>query len=438
MAFFNRGDNKFLFVAEQPPGNVGWAAYVLPEDSTYDRPGIELPHSFYELKGSYVFSYQDVDVEGAANADLFVLAVREGMRVIEPNRAMMWLIDYADPEAAQFEALGFSTFREKTTVSNALTGDLSDNLILKITNGCLLTLDEELQTITIAENGGGKITFNTVEGLAQSDVFPNEVTLPFTGQGRGVLQFGLFIRQGTDFEIFDFGLKFFSPDPNPENKVAIQRYSILRPDSQSADDRVGFSVWADFSNTLNSGDGTGRECLRTFFAFTGQNRDGSDTVLQAAYLTAAGHQLDFLPWVELGSLNNPPSPQSALMVLEINPREGQNRYLVPQGNFRLKLVDTGVGQSATNLLCGLSGTETIVFQPADGSGGDQLRFVSHQRANAPVFPFPQASPTGPPMNPDALLLDALYLTAWATGSPRRRPTRVLRGPAQRRFVVRSR
>ena len=423
MAFFNRSQgNKLLFIGQQPAGDLGWCAYVLPQGSTYDQPGIELRQSFDELPGSYVFSFQDVDVAGE-NATRFVAAVWQYLNgAISPNRGILWLLDYPEPGKGTFSSLGFSTFQGQTTVANALTGNVSDTLKLRITNSCLLTLDDATQALRIKENEGGKITFNTIEGIAKSEVEPNLATLPFTGQGRGCLQFGLFIRQGTDFDIFDFGLKYFIPNPDPKGEVLQQRYPLLRPDVQSADDRVGFSVWIDLTNLENAGTCTSQGCPRTFFAFTGKNLNGNSTLLPSAFVSATGYRLDLVPVVDPGLQQMPPGATSALMVLAANPRVGQNRYLIPQGDLQMTFAATPPAGEVPRLLCGLAGTETIRLKPPAGGAGDRLRFVARQPAWAPNFPFQQASPTGPPMDPDAAVLTAQFVTSWLTvvradGSP---------------------
>ena len=69
----------------------------------------------------------------------------------------------------------------------------------------------------------------------------------------------------------------------------------------------------------------------------------------------------------------------------------------------------------TDLLCGLQGSEYVTFRSRPAAGEeDRLRFRSRRPAYAPVFPFPKASPTGPPTDPAAPLLTGEYWTSWAT------------------------
>jgi hypothetical protein len=66
------------------------------------------------------------------------------------------------------------------------------------------------------------------------------------------------------------------------------------------------------------------------------------------------------------------------------------------------------GQEQGALLCGLNGTEAISF-----SDGDLLQFSPGKSAYGATFPFPLASPVGPPIDADAPLLTARLTTSWA-------------------------
>ena len=247
MAFFTRAtrDNPFLYVAQQLATDTGWCAYVLPKDSQYNQPGIELDQSFNdsELAGTYLFCFQNINL----TADALVSAVHTYIdKSIAPNRGILWVTDATDPGAVQFSGLGFSQ-GSAPLVSNALTGQVSETLLLKIPNGCNVSFDAGTPAIRIKGDTATAppISLNTIEGIAKTEVYPNEVALFFSGAGRGCIDFDLFIRQGSDFDIFDFGLKYFFRDS--EAKVRIQRYPILRRNEETANDRVGFRVLIDLT-----------------------------------------------------------------------------------------------------------------------------------------------------------------------------------------------
>lgn len=406
MAFFSNlnSGNPALYLAENLPGDTGWCAYLLPAGSSAGSE-LDLATSFNDLPGSYLFSYTDIRVSG----DALVESVRRYMaQKISPNRAILWTNQPTGTADLEFNGMGFSLQPIRIgpsskifTVTNALVGWASDILELSIPGNCEVSLDAASAAIRIDGNtaSSGPITFNTIDGIAQTEIDPNRGQIFFSGPGRGCIIFELYIRQGTDFDIFDFGLKYFIPAEQGDTRL--QRYPLLRSDVPTQDARVGFRTWLDLTNIQNDGG-----VLRTFFAFTGKNKNGLPTLLPSTYTTAFGHAVNLTPQAQLGPSFQLPGAGSALMIFQANPRLGQNRYLAPAGNFAMTLADGGLQGQA---LCGLSGTESIAF-----TSGDLLQFSAGHEAYAPVFPFPLASPVGPPVDPAASLLSSRFTTSWAT------------------------
>ena len=98
----------------------------------------------------------------------------------------------------------------------------------------------------------------------------------------------------------------------------------------------------------------------------------------------------------------------------------QNGYrLAPVGDFVMSVANAKPGVPV-QLLCGLSGTETIDFLPDLPSAkqdGTRLRFVINRPANIPQFPLPAASPVGPPVEAALRLFDDRFQTSWACVAP---------------------
>ncbi len=406
MAFFSKlnSGNSYLYLAQEMPGDTGWCAYVLPEGSSAGSE-IDPAPAFNDLPGAYLFSFSSVTVSG----DALVAAIWEYMaQKISPNRAIVWINQTPGTSDLQINALGFSLTPTRTgpnskvfTVTNALTGPVSDTLVLQVPNNCDVSFDPASAVIHIDGDtaSAGPITFNTIDGIASTEINPNRIQIFLSGAGRGCAIFDLFIREGTDFDIFDFGLKYFIPGPT--QSPVLQRYPLLRPDEPTQNARVGFRAWIDLTNIQNQGG-----ALRTFFAFTGKNKDSVTTLLPSAYNTVFGHSINLTPQAQLGDYSQLPGAGSALMLFQTNPRQGQNRYLTPSGNFAITLADAAPqGQ----LLCGLNGTESISF-----TAGDILQFAASNNAYAPAFPFPLASPVGPPIDPKAPLMTSQLATSWAT------------------------
>lgn len=408
MAFFSNlnSGNPALYLAEKLSGDTGWCAYVLPEGSSAG-PEFDLATSFNDLPGAYLFSFTNVTLSG----DTLVKKVRDYMaEKISPNRAILWVNQPPGTSDLQFKAsLGFSRNPippDPPSVRNALEGWASDTLKLSIPNNCDVRFDASSAAIEIKGNtaSAGPIEFNTNKGEAKSKIDPNLVQIFFSGPGRGCIVFDLYLYQGpssgsnSDFDLFDFGLKYFIPAAG--DKTRIQRYPLLIP-AVPKDAWVGLRSWLDLTNIQNDGGP-----LRTFFAFTGMNKNGSPTLLSSTFTTAFGHAINLAPQAQLGPPSQLPGPGSAMMLFQTNPRLGQNRYLAPAGNFAMTLADGG---KEGQILCGLNGTESIAF-----TAGDLLQFSIGREAYAPIFPFPLASPVGPPIDPKASPLSAQFTTSWAT------------------------
>ena len=406
MAFFSNlnSGSPYLYLAQQMSSDVGWCAYVLPKGASAGSQ-IEIAESFNDLPGAYLFSFAKPLITGEALVQRVWTYIGQA---ISPNRAILWLSEPNAQGDFQFIALGFSNNTARVdpkgkvfSVTNALTGTVSDTLVLNIPGNCEVSLDLSTAAIQIEGDTSSSppITFNTIDGIAATEISPNQLKIFFSGPGRGCIGFDLYIREGTDFNILDFGLKYFIP--NQQDGVRIQRYPILRPDEPTQDQRVGFRVWIDLTHVENQDSG-----LRTFLAFTGKNKNGSSTLLPSAFATVFGHAINLTPLAQLGAISELPGADSALMVFQTNPRQGQNRYLAPAGKFAMTLAD---GSQQGQLLCSLSGTESLSF-----SSGDQLQFVPRRSAYAPIFPFPLASPVGPPIDPKAPLMTSELMTSWVT------------------------
>ena len=408
MLFFSNANSgsPYLYLAQQLPSDVGWCAYVLPKDYSAESE-IDIATSFNDLPGSYLFSYSKIN----RSASALVESVWRNLSKISPNRAILWINQQQGDADLEFVSLGFSPLdlmRSGPTgkifhVTNALTGAVSDTLVIQIPNNCDMSFDPSLAAIRVIgdTDSGGPITFNTIDGVASTEISPNKAQIFFSGPSRGCIIFDLYIRQGTDFDIFDFGLKFFIP--SQPGGVLLQRYPLLRRDEPTQNARPGFRTWIDLTNIENQGDE-----LRTFFAFTGANKDRSATLLPSAYTTVFGHAINLKPQAQLGADWQLLGAGSALMVFQADPRQGYNRYLAPSGDFAMACADDSRGGQA-QLLCGLSGTEAISF-----TEGDLLQFSAGKSAYSPVFPFPLASPVGPPIDATAPLMTSLLTTSWAS------------------------
>ena len=77
MAVFRRNKkvHLLLYVGETSNQDLGWYAYLLPKDRSYNLDSIDLSRSFNNLSGSYLFSSKAVDLSTKDKADIFVDAL---------------------------------------------------------------------------------------------------------------------------------------------------------------------------------------------------------------------------------------------------------------------------------------------------------------------------------------------------------------------------
>ncbi|MBS1913509.1 MAG: hypothetical protein JST22_16095 [Bacteroidetes bacterium] len=99
-------------------------------------------------------------------------------------------------------------------------------------------------------------------------------------------------------------------------------------------------------------------------------------------------------------------------------------YLVPSGDFELVIIDEYIrpifkndhrAQFPAQLMCGMSGVESVGFEPRDVSRrGDSMTFFAHHPAHVPKYPVtgPMAVPA--PTGGSITLINDASLTAWAT------------------------
>ncbi|HEX8207343.1 MAG TPA: hypothetical protein VF587_14875 [Solirubrobacteraceae bacterium] len=138
--------------------------------------------------------------------------------------------------------------------------------------------------------------------------------------------------------------------------------------------------------------------------------DGPDVALASYYRTNYGKTVTLTP------VTDPPGEPAGLVIDDgyVNTPTQNGLRLAPTGDFAMGLAGAAAG-TPYQLLCGLSGTETIDFLPAVGAqAGTRLRFVENQPANVPQFPLQAASPVGPPIQPGVSLFDPTFLTSWAS------------------------
>jgi len=153
---------------------------------------------------------------------------------------------------------------------------------------------------------------------------------------------------------------------------------------------------------------------RSYLAFTGtsfflqKNNEGQwyielngQNQLPSYFRTVYGKKLNLIPLVDS---DHPPK----LVFEELPPVDGNPRYyLAPAGDFELAVQDADKeeGVVSDNLICGLSGAESVQFiSKSKLFRGNVMRFEAKQNAYAPVFPVIKTAMTPPPATPRSAAL----------------------------------
>ena len=153
---------------------------------------------------------------------------------------------------------------------------------------------------------------------------------------------------------------------------------------------------------------------KSYLAFTGtsfflkKNNEGQwyielngQNQLSTYFRTVYGKKVNLIPLVDS---DHPPK----LVFEELPPVDGNPRYyLAPAGDFELAVqdADKAEGVVSDNLICGLSGAESVQFiSKSKLFRGNVLRFVAKQNAYAPVFPIIKTAMTASPATPRSAAL----------------------------------
>ncbi|GKX27676.1 hypothetical protein SH1V18_01560 [Vallitalea longa] len=400
MPYFKRFEKTLLYIGQIIHGRR--VLYLLPETNTFRADSLTLEQSFYQEKGIFIFSLLEETILNDKTVELLITNIRDYInKQIPTNRAFLWMNYEDDLKKIELQGFGFMEFNKSYKMVQSLTADLSNDLKLYIGQSDICYDDSKREIIF-----NGRIELNTISGISTCQVEPQKVTLSFDSDEMGCFKYKIHISQGKDFDIMNFGIYYFTID---DNEILTRTYPIIKLNLETSNNRVYFNACTDVTDLLNPD--------RTYFAFAGQDKNLKGeiikTVLPTTFVTNYGHFLNLIPMSKDGMNVNNNSIREAKMVFGINPRERLNRYLMPHGDFAIG-TKKNEETKGHKLLCGLSGTEVLTFQPTiDENIGNLLSFYSHMPAFAPDFPFNEASPVAPPITNTPLLTDE-YDTSWVT------------------------
>jgi len=391
-----------LYISSSSGAETGYAYLVLPADGPSSPVSLAEALGSSAYKATFVFSAADPGLtEATAKAFLVDIA---GVIPGGSSRGMIWLRDGLNISGASTAALGMAA--NGSSLSSGLSGaQVNSSLSLNIPNGTALAVSGT--DITLTGTGGIKLGFS---GSSAPSAYTYSGSLPFAGATPGVPQFTLYIQRLELYSDLRWGFQFLAPSDSPQNAALPEWLPLADAYHPNATDELGLVVRFDPSDVFNTSTASAATAGgRTTLSFTGQNKDDSPTVLASYFRTIYGDVITLTPVAAGGRL---------VFALAEAPQGGARPLLtLPDGDFTLSVDGAGDGD-VFDLMCGLNGTEYIAFRSTSSSyAGDSLRFTAQQAAYAPVFPLPSSSPLGPPTDPNAALLDATYLTSWASVVP---------------------
>ncbi len=416
--FSQNADCRFLYESNQ---SARWCAYLLTENSTYQEESIEFSEA-WNNKGYYLFAASPPKnpMEFVKNAWKYFASVKQHYTWV----TLAWLTNIESIIDKNVLLLPI----QQSTPNNFITqnafnlyiGNNFTTLFINKSSTIKIIANETTSEFVISNFVPTNITFkNNSPGSHNNAVVMNNLSIPFSGTGVGRLRTKIGFNTGTDFDDFDINLKYFHP--GDQKNVTEVSFPFLQGESQNLlmVTVASFDPF-DYLNTAN-------DHSNTYFALTGESyhtdtKEIGSLVLKSFFTTDTGHYISLIPSVNLveedsdSSNNLFPQPHSSLLVFsERTPGGKLPFYMVPKGDFILsvseKVLSSSNDHGQLNLLCGLSGTETVSFTPNTvNEVGDRIRFFPKNKAFAPIFPLQKVSITKPSKDKD--LLDGQYETAW--------------------------
>lgn len=386
-----------IFIDRLYAGPAGAGEFYLVLSEGDGAGDIELAEALADPRVTFVYTASPADIT-SANAATFVEDVLRVVRQsVGADRGFVWLRDPQVITAATAAVMGLAP--DGSSVQNALTNAvIVSGLYLVVTSGTSITL--EATTLLL----GGDIRFEGPSRPVTRTI--SKGAIPFESPSRGAVEFTAFMQASSLRDTLNWGFKFFYPSSTPDTMA-----SEWMPLADGSPDYPILYV------SLNPSDPTNRVLPGvSAMTFTGETQRGANvvpTVLDACFRTAFGETIALVP--HPGPLNEQ-NPHAARLEFNSGPHltvDQEQFHVSPVGDFILQIGD-GTDAAPRDLMCGLQGTEFISFRPKSGVyDGDRLRFAGRRPAYAPNYPFPTASPTGPPMNPLAPLLTSDFTTSWA-------------------------
>lgn len=320
-------------------------------------------------------------------ADTPALLMDKSSPDASPNGPFILVVD-----GSHFQMGKYANFDLSSHIISDLTSDLSGIRFRQFTNLSAFTF------VVQASRNQGFIGQNMV--------------LPLFGPGKGSLLFDMSLKGGNGLNDLGANIEYYYSEPVTQQLIRLG-YPIV-PDGEGATGlqfRMAMDPSDPFNISYSAVDKTGN--LRTYLAFT--SVEGVNPVFNSWFRTDTGAVVQLQPDLEVvpGEYATP-SPNAGLLVFGQITEGNSAATLTFQGDFVLSVVRTAIPPAVGtphNLLCGLSGTETLTFFPADTAplAPDRMIFAPGAIGFSPSYPpvpisLAMGVPTGkklPPLDDEA-------------------------------------
>ena len=369
MAIFQKNKiNKLLFIGQPSKEDLGWYAYLLPKDRSYNLDSLYVDKSFNNLSGSYLFSSKAVDLSTKAKTDSLVSTLQSYIsKNFGTDRCLIWSARFNPAEAVY--GLCFNSGK----LTRAAQWRISSSLTLHWDKGCPISYNIIDGSISFL----GSIGLKSLAGRKRDYSLKN-VKISFKGPGLGCIESDLYLSLDGDLDDLDLGLRYFAPNTKSQDYYT-QRYALLPVGTSE----ILFKFRIDPTDPLSEIDPKGLR--RSGMAFAPVMNAPPQT-LTSSYVTTAGRKVTLTPVI--GDTEASP----ARLVFARKKISGDDYYLAPHGDFTLGVESPPAGNGTFSLLCGLSATESVIFTPtiltSNGVSycGDRLRFKAGMPALSALFP----------------------------------------------------
>lgn len=419
-----------------PPGNTGgWCGYILAPNEESTTPSLSLDQAFSDYSGTFLFAPVAPVFNNAGQVNAFVSAIQSWLT--NPNGGMfgrfcVWLPS-AQPEQeppvvfgsgpfftdsnAQYYALQFSMQGSSYLLMQNINVQVGTDFSLVFTNSVYISAADDALAFDSPQAGG--IFFQQPLALSLS-VPLQKANIPLTGNLAGCITLGGGITISPQLNGFLIGAQFAYHDNSKAGSPdVIQGFPALDTSTE-----ISFSYAASFDPLDPFCTGVASQPSQGIYRtiITAAN-SATPVALPSQYRTVSNQAVALQPQTSDSTVSCPTAfdggfifqPSTALAFGANTLPAITTVYLAPAGDFSLTVV--GVA-APVQLLCGLSGTETLQLLPTGGLAlPDILRFVGSCPAYTPQYPLPTADLSNPAsgqsMPPLPVTNPLNYITSWA-------------------------